>query len=58
MENDAMKRILDLQAMATGGNSISFDSTSSVGCFVGDDFNSTCSVDCGGTTATATGIAA
>jgi hypothetical protein len=44
-----MKKILGLQSMATGGTSISFDSTSSVGCFVGDAFNSNCSVDCGGT---------
>lgn len=47
-----MKKILGLQAMAAGGTSISFDSTSSVGCFVGDDFNSNCSVDCGTTVAT------
>jgi hypothetical protein len=43
-----MKKILALQSMADGTTSISFDSTSSVGCFVGDGFNSTCSVDCGG----------
>jgi len=47
-----MKKILALQSMATGGNAISYDSTSSVCCFVGNDFISTCSVDCGGTTAT------
>lgn len=45
---DEMKKILALQTLATGNNSISFDSTSSVGCFVGDDaFNSNCSVGCG-----------
>jgi hypothetical protein len=49
MENDAMKRILALQALPTGDNSISFDSTSSVGCFVGDAFDSNCSVQCGTT---------
>jgi hypothetical protein len=48
-ENDAMKRILDLQALPTGEASISFDSTSSVGCFVGDPFDSNCSVQCGTT---------
>jgi hypothetical protein len=42
-----MKKILALQMLAMGGNSLSFDSTSSVNCFAGDAFNSNCSVNCG-----------
>lgn len=50
MENgDDMTKILGLQALATGSDSLSFDSTSSVNCFVGDAFDSNCSVGCGGT---------
>ncbi len=44
-----MSKILELQKLPAGSTSIAFDSTSSVGCIVDDGFDSTCSVDCGGT---------
>ena len=42
-----MSKILALQMLAAGGNSIAAESTSSVNCFAGDAFNSNCSVNCG-----------
>jgi hypothetical protein len=42
-----MRKILSLQMLNAGSNSLGFDSTSSVNCFAGDSFNSNCSVNCG-----------
>jgi hypothetical protein len=41
-----MSKILNLQKLATQTANLSFDSTSSTCCFVGEEFDSTCSVGC------------